>query len=41
VNGFPCAWYYFVAADHVDGVRLLADAQDLPAILGQADPGDD
>jgi len=41
VNGFPCAWYYLVAADHVDVVRLLADTQDLPAILGQADPADD
>ena len=34
VAGFPCGWFYFVAADdHVDIVRLLADAQDLPAIL--------
>lgn len=33
VVGFPCFWCYFVADDHVDIVRLLADSQDLPAIL--------
>ncbi len=33
VAGFPCGWFYFTAADHVDVVRLLADAQDLPSIL--------
>jgi toxin ParE1/3/4 len=33
VAGFPCGWFYFVADNHVDIVRLLADAQDLPAIL--------
>ena len=38
VTGFPCAWCYFVRADHIDIVRLLADTQDLPAILdGLAD----
>lgn len=31
--GFPCGWFYFVTDDHVDVVRLLADAQDLPANL--------
>ncbi|MEP7115006.1 MAG: type II toxin-antitoxin system RelE/ParE family toxin [Ilumatobacteraceae bacterium] len=31
--GFPCGWFYFIANDHVDIVRLLADAQDLPGIL--------
>jgi len=36
VLSFPCGWFYFVAEDHVDVVRLLADAQDLPASL--ADP---
>lgn len=35
VVGFPCAWFYFIAKDHVDVVRLLADAQDLPTILGE------
>jgi toxin ParE1/3/4 len=33
VLSFPCGWFYFVADDHVDVVRLLADAQDLPTIL--------
>ncbi len=33
ITGFPCGWFYFVATDHVDVVRLLAEAQDLPAIL--------
>jgi toxin ParE1/3/4 len=38
VVGFPCGWFYFVTQDHVDIVRLLADAQDLPAIfVGTAD----
>jgi toxin ParE1/3/4 len=32
-NGFPCGWYYFVRPDHLDVVRLLADTQDLAAIL--------
>lgn len=34
VIGFPCGWFYFIAERHVDVVRLLADAQDLPTILG-------
>jgi toxin ParE1/3/4 len=33
VKGFPIHWYSFIAEDHLDVVRLLADAQDLPAIL--------
>ena len=33
VVGFPCGWFYFIANGHVDVVRLLADAQDLPTIL--------
>jgi toxin ParE1/3/4 len=33
VKSFPIHWYYFIAEDHLDVVRLLADAQDLPAIL--------
>jgi toxin ParE1/3/4 len=37
VKGFPICWYYFVAEDHVDVVRLLADSQDLPAILRPKD----
>lgn len=37
VKGFPVRWYYFVADDRLDVVRLLADAQDLPVILGSSD----
>jgi toxin ParE1/3/4 len=33
VVGFPCSWFYFVANGHMDVLRLLADAQDLPTIL--------
>jgi toxin ParE1/3/4 len=33
IAGFPCGWFYFIATDHVDVVRLLAEAPDLPAIL--------
>ena len=35
VPGFPCGWFYFVATEHVDVVRLLADTQDLPTILAE------
>ena len=28
ITGFPCGWFYFVATDHVDVVRLLAEAFD-------------
>lgn len=38
VIGFPCGWSYFVAEDHVDVVRLLADAQNLPAVLADTEP---
>lgn len=37
IAGFPCGWCYFVATEHVDVVRLLAEAQDLPAILADTD----
>ena len=37
VTGFPCGWFYFVAPDHVDVVRLLADAQDLPSLLADTE----
>ncbi len=33
IEGFPCGWFYFVRPHHIDVVRLLADAQDLIAIL--------
>ena len=39
VAGFPCGWFYFVANDHVDVVRLLADSQDLPTILAEVTSG--
>jgi toxin ParE1/3/4 len=38
IAGFPCGWFYFVGTDDVDVVRLLAYAQDLPAILSEVDP---
>ena len=34
VKGFTVHWFYFVADEHLDVVRLLADALDLPAMLG-------
>ena len=37
VDGFPCGWFYFVRTDHLDIVRLLADAHDLTAILEALD----
>lgn len=33
IVGFSCGWFYFVAEQHVDVVRLLADAQDLSSLL--------
>ena len=33
IIGFPCGWFYFIAPDHLHVVRLLAEAQDLPAVL--------
>ena len=38
IAGFPCGWFYFVGTDDVDVVRLLAYAQNLPAILSELDP---
>ena len=39
IKGFPIRSYYFVTDDHLDVVRLLADAQDLPKLRsGVADP---
>lgn len=37
VTDFPCGWFYFIADDHIDVVRLLAEAQDLPAVLGDTE----
>lgn len=39
VAGFPCGWFYFDRATHVDVVRLLAYAQDLNSILGERREG--
>ena len=36
IVGFPCGWFYFVAQDHIDVIRLLADTQDLPTILADS-----
>jgi toxin ParE1/3/4 len=33
VKGFPIRWYYLIADDRLDVVRLLADAQDLIGLL--------
>jgi toxin ParE1/3/4 len=33
IERFSCGWFYFVRSDHLDVVRLLADAQDLSAIV--------
>ena len=33
IEGFPCGWFYFITRDHLDVVRLLADSQDITAIL--------
>lgn len=38
VIGSPSGWYYFIAAAHVDVVRLLADAQDLSSIFADNEP---
>ncbi|MEO6654118.1 MAG: type II toxin-antitoxin system RelE/ParE family toxin [Ilumatobacteraceae bacterium] len=38
VEGFPVGWFYFVRWDHIDVVRLLADAQNLPVTLADLDP---
>ena len=35
---FPCGWFSFVGTEHVDVVRLLADAQGLPVILTDLEP---
>ena len=37
IEGFPCGWFYFERTDHLDIVRLLADAQDVAAVLEALD----
>lgn len=36
VANFPCGWFYFAGSDHADVVRLLADAQDISAVLADS-----
>jgi toxin ParE1/3/4 len=38
IPSFPCGWFYFASDDRVDVVRLLADAQDIAALLGDIEP---
>jgi toxin ParE1/3/4 len=33
IPNFPCGWFYFSSGARVDVVRLLADAQDIAAVL--------
>ena len=33
IPNFPCGWFYFASGERVDVVRLLADAQDIAAVL--------
>jgi toxin ParE1/3/4 len=33
VPAFPCGWFYFSSGARVDVVRLLADTQDIAAVL--------
>ena len=37
IPNFPCGWFYFIGSDHVDVVRLLADAQDIAVVLADID----
>ena len=37
IANFPCGWFYFASGDRVDVVRLLADAQDIAAVLADID----
>lgn len=38
VKGFPLRWFYFERDDRIDVVRLLADRQDVAAILDDEAP---
>ena len=33
ITNLPCGWFYFARDERVDVVRLLADAQDITAVL--------
>ncbi len=39
IAGFPCGWFYFDRSDHLDVVRLVSYAQDLPGLLATSDDG--
>lgn len=39
IPDFPCGWFYFAGGDRVDVVRLLADAQDIAAVLADIEHG--
>lgn len=39
IAGFPCGWFYFDRPHHLDVVRLLHYAQDLPGLLAAPDEG--
>jgi toxin ParE1/3/4 len=38
IDMFPCGWFYVFRDAHLDVIRLLSYAQDVPAILGSTDP---
>lgn len=38
IVNFPCGWFYFASGDRVDVVRLLADTQDIAAVLADTEP---
>ena len=37
VPNFPCGWFYFARGSRIDVVRLLADAQDIAAVLADTE----
>jgi toxin ParE1/3/4 len=37
IPNFPCGWFYFASSHRADVVRLLADAQDIAAVLADID----
>ena len=37
ITGFPHGWFYFTGENHVDVVRLLSYAQDIPSLLADTD----
>jgi hypothetical protein len=37
IPSFRCGWFHLVGSDHVDAVRLLADAQDIAAVFADSE----